>query len=594
MTVLACAHSFMDMDLPSSPTTLTAAPQSTFEVGPTRLAERFTALPPRRKAMLAGGVAAMLALIIASVIWSTRPEYRVLFSNLSDKDGGAIVAQLSKMNVPYRFSEGGSAVLVPADQVHDVRLKLAQAGLPKGSSVGFELMDSARFGTTQFQERLNFQRGLEGELVRSITALSAVEAARVHLAIPNQNGFFRDQQKPSASVLLTLHPGQTLDRAQIAGIIHLVSSSVPEMSPRAVSVLDQTGTLLSESQDGNGPTNMLDANQLQHVGRVEQMYVKRILDILEPIVGRDNLRAQVSADIDFSQTELTSEEFKPNQGGQPATVRSAQTSESGNGAGGAGAVVGGVPGAASNQPVAGASAPINGTAQNLQPMGGGSGAGAAAGRREAVTNYEVDKTVRVVRAATGTVRRLAVAVVVNHRSSTDKKGQPVSQPLSQEELDKLTALVQESVGFVKDRGDTVKVVNAPFRPVQVDTSELPVWKQPQVLEMVRTLAVPLALVALGMAVVFGVIRPVLRDMRKAEELEREKNRLDAVVDDVEELPALTDAGAGEDGSGVPALAGPEELTSADRRLNEVRDLARKNPAAVARILRGWVNGADAD
>ena len=363
----------MDMDLSSSPTTLTAPQSSTLAVGPTRLTERFGALPPRRKAMLAGGVAAMLALIVASVLWSSRPEYRVLFSNLSDKDGGAIVAQLSKMNVPYRFSEGGGAVLVPADQVHDVRLKLAQAGLPKGSAVGFELMDGARFGTTQFQERLNFQRGLEGELVRSITALSAVEAARVHLAIPNQNGFFRDQQKPSASVLLTLYPGQTLDRAQIAGIVHLVSASVPEMSPRAVSVLDQTGALLSEAQDGSGATNMLDATQVQHVSRVEQAYVKRILDILEPVIGRDNLRAQVSADIDFSQTESTTEEFRPNQGGQPAAVRSSQTSENIGGAG-SGQMVGGVPGAASNQPVAGASAPVNGTAQTMQPMGGAAGA----------------------------------------------------------------------------------------------------------------------------------------------------------------------------------------------------------------------------
>ena len=578
----------MDMDLSSSPTTLTAPQSSTLAVGPTRLTERFTALPPRRRVMLAGGVAAMLALIIASVIWSSRPEYRVLFSNLSDKDGGAIVAQLSKMNVPYRFSEGGGAVLVPADQVHDVRLKLAQAGLPKGSAVGFELMDTARFGTTQFQERLNFQRGLEGELVRSITALSAVEAARVHLAIPNQNGFFRDQQKPSASVLLTLYPGQTLDRGQVAGIVHLVSSSVPEMSPRAVSVLDQTGALLSESGDGSGPTNMLDPGQMQHVSRIEQMYVKRILDILEPVIGRDNLRAQVSADIDFSQTELTTEEFRPNQGGQPAAVRSAQTSENLNGAGTQ--AVGGVPGAASNQPVTGASAPVNGAAQAMQPMGGGS-ATASSGRRDAVTNYELDKTVRVVRAATGTVRRLAVAVVVNHRSVTDKKGQQSAQPLSQEELDKLTALVQESVGFVKDRGDTVRVVNAPFRPVAVDTSELPLWKQPQLLEMVRTLAVPLALVALGLAVVFGVIRPVLRDMRKAEELEREKLRLDAVIDDVEALPALTDA-TGE--SSVPALSAPEEMSPSDRRLHEVRDLTRKNPAAVARILRGWVNGTEAE
>jgi flagellar M-ring protein FliF len=543
-----------------------------------------------RKALLVGGLLLFLALVGLSAVWSARPDYRVLFSNLNDKDGGAIVAQLTKMNVPYRFSEGGGAVLVPADQVHDVRLKLAQTGLPKGSTVGFELMDNARFGTTQFQERLNFQRGLEGELVRSITALSAVESARVHLALPNQNGFFRDQQKPSASVLLTLHGGQTLDRAQIAGIVHLVSASVPELSPKSVSVLDQSGAMLSDSGDGAG--GGLDSNQVQHVARVEALYTKRILDILEPIVGRDNLRAQVTAELDFSQSESTTEEFKPNQGGVPAAVRSAQVSE--NGAGGAGGLLAsGVPGAATNQPQAAASAPINGAAQTLQTaQAGQGGALGAGGRRDAVTNYEIDKTVRVVRAATGGVRRLTVAVVVNHRSTTDKKGQTQSQPLAPEEIDKLVALVQETVGFSKERGDSVKVINAPFRaPAQDKLEPLPLWKQPEVLEMVRTLAVPLVLGLLGLALVFGVIRPVLRDIRVDKELETAKltSQLNTVVDDVTELPALSG------GEALAALPAPAvELSESDKRLEAVRQMVRTNPASVARILRGWANGKEAD
>lgn len=556
-----------------------------------RLAERFSALPPMRKAWLAGGLLLFLALVGLSAVWSSRPDYRVLFSNLNDKDGGAIVAQLSKMNVPYRFSEGGGAVLVPADQVHDVRLKLAQTGLPKGSTVGFELMDNARFGTTQFQERLNFQRGLEGELVRSITALSAVESARVHLALPNQNGFFRDQQKPSASVLLTLHGGQTLERAQIAGIVHLVSASVPELSPKSVSVLDQSGAMLSDSGDGAG--GGLDSNQVQHVARVEALYTKRILDILEPIVGRDNLRAQVSAELDFSQSESTTEEFKPNQGGVPAAVRSAQLSENGTGGAGGGALATGVPGAATNQPQAAASAPITGAAQTLQTAQGGlGGALGAGGRRDAVTNYEIDKTVRVTRAATGAIRRLAVAVVVNHRSTTDKKGQTQSQPLAPEEIDKLVALVQETVGFSKERGDSVKVINAPFRaPAQDKLEPLPLWKQPEVLEMVRTLAVPLVLGLLGLALVFGVIRPVLRDIRVDKEIETAKltSQLNAVVDDVTELPALSG------GEALAALPAPAvELSDSDKRLEAVRQMVRTNPASVARILRGWANGKEAD
>lgn len=571
----------------SSSTTLTAA-APTPGAGVARLAERFSALPPVRKAMLAGGLVLFLAVLGLSAMWSARPDYRVLFSNLNDKDGGAIVAQLSKMNVPYRFSEGGGAVLVPADQVHDVRLKLAQTGLPKGSTVGFELMDNARFGATQFQERLNFQRGLEGELVRSITALSAVASARVHLALPNQNGFFRDQQKPSASVLLTLHGGQTLDRAQIAGIVHLVSASVPEMSPKSVSVLDQSGAMLSESADGVGG---LDSSQVHHVARIEALYTKRILDILEPIVGRDNLRAQVAAELDFSQSESTTEEFKPNQGGVPAAVRSAQVSENGAGPGG-GALAAGVPGAASNQPQAAASAPVNGAAQALQAAQVGQASGlTAGGRRDLVTNYEIDKTVRVTRAATGVVRRLAVAVVVNHRNSTDKKGQPLSQPLSPEEIDKLVALVQESVGFSKERGDTVKVINAPFRTPALDKVEsVPLWKQPETIEMVRTLAVPLVLGLLGLALVFGVIRPVLGDLRadRRAELAASPRKLDTVVDDVTELPAL------QGGNALPSLAAPGvEMSDADKRLAAVRQMVRTNPASVARILRGWAQGQDA-
>ncbi len=573
------------MDLSSSTTLTAAAPAS--GAGVARLAERFSALPVLRKAMLAGGLLLFLALLGLSAVWSARPDYRVLFSNLSDKDGGAIVAQLSKMNVPYRFSEGGGAVLVPADQVHDVRLKLAQTGLPKGSTVGFELMDSARFGTTQFQERLNFQRGLEGELVRSITALSAVESARVHLALPNQNGFFRDQQKPSASVLLTLRGGQVLDRAQIAGIVHLVSASVPELSPRAVSVLDQSGAMLSEQGDGAGG---LDSGQVQHVARIEALYAKRILDILEPIVGRDNLRAQVSAEVDFSQSESTTEEFKPNQGGVPAAVRTAQVSENAGGPGSA--LAAGVPGAASNQPQAVASAPINGAAQALQAAQVGQVSGLSpGGRRDMVTNYEIDKTVRVTRAAAGAIRRLAVAVVVNHRVAPDKKGQAQSQPLSQEEIDKLVALVQETVGFNKERGDTVRVVNAPFRHNLADKpAPVPMWQQPETVEMVRTLAVPLVLGLLGLALVFGVIRPVLGDLR-ADRLAQQQppaaRQLDAVVDDLTELPALQSR------STLPTLAGPAAVSDADKRLEAVRQMARTNPASVARILRGWAQGQDA-
>ena len=536
-------------------------------VEPAGLADRMAAMPMRSKLSAVLGVAALAGVVLAMTLWSSKGDFKVLYANLSDKDGGAIIAQLSQMNVPYRMSEGGAAIMVPSGQVHDLRLKLATAGLPKGSVSGYELMDTARFGQTQFQERLTAQRGLEGELTRSITSMAAVQNARVHLALPNQNGFFREQQKPSASVLLTMHPGRTLDRAQVAGIVHLVSSSVPELDPKAVSVLDQTGALLTASGDGH-PSAGLDAQQLQYVNQIETGYSKRITDLLEPIVGRDNLRATVAADIDFSQTEATSEEFRPNQGADAKiAIRSQQTSEQ-NAANAA--TASGIPGAASNQPPVGATAPITGAAQPLQAAQGG-GAGASNGRRDATTNYEVDKTVRVTRNATGNVKRLNAAVVVNNRSVTDAKGKTTSVPLTSDEIEKLNVLVRESIGFNKDRGDSVKVINAPFKVEPITTVDVPLWKQPETIDMLRSLAVPLGLALVAMLVFFGVLRPALKVALAPKPAPAPGAALTAVVDDRNELPAL------------PAPKSIEYLAGA-------RALAKDNPAAVAGIVRGWVNG----
>jgi len=544
---------------PNAPQTLAPVPNGTLQ--------RLAAMSPKAKLMLGTGIAALVAVVAALTMWSSQGDYKVLYAGLSDKDGGAIIAQLSQMNVPYKHADGGNAILVPADKVHDARLKLASAGLPKGSVVGFELMDNARFGQTQFQERLTFQRGLEGELTRSISALAAVQAARVHLALPNQNGFFREQQKPSASVLLTLHPGRTLDRTQIAGIVHLVSSSVPELAPKAVSVLDQTGALLSDTDNGNGAQG-LDANQLRYVNQIEGTLQKRIFDILEPVVGRDNLRATVAAEVDFSQVESTSEEFKPNQGEQPAAIRSLQSTESTNAGS---ATPSGVPGAASNQPPVPATAPINGQAQPLQAAQGGQAGGSA--RRDKVTNYEVDKTVRVTRNATGTVKRINAAVVVNNRSTTDAKGKTTVTPLTKEEIEKLTALVQESIGYSKERGDSVKVINAPFRAEQAPKADdLPLWQQPWLTDLVRAGGVPTALALVGLFVVFGLIRPALR---AALPVPAKGQQLDAVVDDEPEV--------------LPALEAPKVAN----QLTDARTLAKENPAAVANIVRGWVSGETA-
>lgn len=541
---------------------------------------KFTAMPAKSRMGLVVGAVALVAILAALALYSSKGDYKVLYANLSDKDGGAIIAQLSQMNVPYRYTEGGGAILVPSEKVHDLRLKLASAGLPKGSVVGYELMDGAKFGQTQFQERLTFQRGLEGELTRSILAMPAVQNARVHLALPNQNGFFREQQKPSASVLLTMHAGRTLDRAQVAGIVHLVSSSVPEMNPKAVSVIDQTGALLSAAGDSN-PGNGLDAQQLQYVNQLETLYTKRILDILEPVIGRDNLRAQVTADVDFSQTESTSEEFKPNQGpNAEASVRSMQTSEQ-TGSNGAGPS--GIPGATSNQPPTNATAPL--TAASAAPLQAaqGNGGGNSNSRRENVTNYEVDKTVRVTRNATGVVKRLNAAVVVNHRSVTDAKGKTTTVALTPDEIEKLNALVRESIGFKTERGDSVKVINAPFKVEVAPKDDTPLWKQPEIIDMARTALVPSILALVAMMVIFGLIKPALRNARIAaeEEAKAKGANLNAVVGD-DDPNALPNPNA-------PRLEGPRDSL----HLESARTFAKENPAAAADIVRNWVNGPEA-
>lgn len=534
--------------------------------------ERLSALDRGQRLRLGLALTLLLVGIIAAVFFNRQPDYRMLFSNLSDKDGGAIVAQLTQMNVPYKHTDGGGAIMVPADKVHDVRLRLASQGLPKGSVSGFELTESNRFGMTQFQERLNFQRGLEGELTRSIQSLSSVQSARVHLALPNQNGFFREQQKPSASILVSLHPGRILDRAQLAGIVHLVASSVPELAPSAVSVLDDSGKLLSQSPDATG--NNFDAQQLMYVQQIEQLYTKRVMDILEPVMGRNNIKAQVTAEVDFSQTESTSEQHRPNQTPDASVVRSQQVLES-NGTQGT-PLPTGVPGAATNQPPAPATAAINGvnpppTASSGQPLGVG-------GKRESVTNYEVDKTVRVTRGSSGVVKRLSAAVVVNYQTATDDKGSVVSKAMTAEQLAQMTALVRETIGFNKDRGDSVNLMNTPFQVTPSSTEDLPFWKQPQVLELAHSFAWPVGLMLFAALLLLGLARPALKAMAPqppAEPIATEQ--FDALEADTLDRPAL------------PA-PGPGEPTTEQQRLEDARALARDNPIAVANIMKNWVNG----
>ena len=532
-------------------------------------------LPVKQILMLLFGLVALAGIVVAGINWASTPDYRVLFANLSDRDGGSVVAALAQMNVPYRHTEGGGAIMVPADKVHDVRLKLASQGLPRGGTVGFELMETQRFGVTQFQERLNFQRGLEGELTRSIQSLSAVQSARVHLALPAQNGFLREQQKPSASVLLTLHSGRTLDRSQIAGIVHLVAASIPELNPKQVNVIDQTGALLSAGTEAGGAG--LDPNQLNYIRQIETGYIQRITDILEPILGRENVRAQVSTDVDFTQSESTAEQYRPNQGAEPAAIRSQQVTEANERAGGTTAQ--GIPGALSNQPAAQARAPVNGPAQAPQAAASaGAGANATSGRREALTNYEVDKTVRVTRNSTGNIKRVTAAVVVNHRKTVAADGKVSWIPLEPGELENINALVREAIGFSKERGDSINVVNAPFsRDEPPKEVELPLWKQPENVAMAKESGRYLGMLVLALVVIFTVIRPALKSMHVRPAGARAGGgavgQLSARVENDVALPAPP---------GV-AISGTQ-IGARDAALK----LARDDPGAVASVVRSWV------
>jgi flagellar M-ring protein FliF len=360
-----------------------------------------------------------------------------------------------------------------------------------------------------------------------------------------------------------------LERSQIAGIVHLVASSVPDLTTKQVSIIDQSGALLSNQ--GDGPQSAgLDPNQLQYLRAMESAYIARIVEIVEPIVGRGNVKAQVTADIDFTLSESTAEQYRPNQGNEPAAIRSQQVNEQAGQGAAAGA--GGVPGAMSNQPPVPPSAPINGPGQALpQAQGQGANGGQAPRetRRESTTNYEVDKTVRVTRAASGNLKRLTAAVVVNHRRTVDEEGKASLVPLDPKEVEQIQSLVREAIGFTKDRGDALNVVNAPFTAEEAPKVEaIPLWKDPEVLSLARSIGLQLGLVLLGLLAIFGVIKPALKRPPPP------AGSRGAVVADDLSLPPPSGSTAS---LGAP---GPNE---------DVMRLARENPATVANVVRAWVN-----
>jgi flagellar M-ring protein FliF len=532
------------------------------------------------RAPLIFAVAVLVAVVVGLWLWSRAPDYKVLYSNLSDQDGGQIITALQAANIPYKFSDGGGAILVPADQVHEMRLRLASQGLPKSGSVGFELMDNEKFGISQFAEQVNYQRALEGELERTIESVNAVRTARVHLAIPKPSVFVRDHETPSASVLLNLYPGRTLDEAQVNAITHMVASAVPELPAHGVTIVDQDGNLLTQPPSSAG----LDASQLKYVQQIEHDTQQRVDAILAPLFGGGNAHSQVSADVDFSQLEQTSEDYSPNANPSQAAIRSQQTSsDTETQQGGAS----GVPGALSNQPPQPASAPIN--APN-----GASGASTTpiSDRKDATTNYELNKTVRHMQQSMGNIKRLSVAVVVNYMRVVDAKGHATMQPMTPEMNAQVTQLVKDAMGFNAQRGDSVNVVNSAFTTEVDPNANLPWWRTPDMIALAKQLATYLGIGIVALFLYFVMVKPAMRrafpppvPAAAALPSSDEPILLDG-------LPASERSGSGAAGADdveSDLVSLESDKHKFERNLEYARNIARQDPKIVATVVKNWVS-----
>ncbi|MEW5289927.1 flagellar basal-body MS-ring/collar protein FliF [Erwinia papayae] len=540
--------------------------------------------------------AAAIAIVIAMVLWARQPDYRVLYNNLSDEDGGAIITQLTQMNIPYQFDDKSGAITVPAEKVYELRLRLAQQGLPKGGAVGFELLDQEKFGISQFSEQVNYQRALEGELSRTIETLGPVKNVRVHLAMPKPTLFVREQKSPTASVTLNLQPGRALDPGQVSAIVHMVSSSVAGLPPGNVTVVDQAGHLLTQSDNAGRDLN--DA-QLKYATDVENRYQQRIEAILNPIVGNGNVHAQVTAQIDFNSREQTDEKYQPNSDPANQAIRSRQTNSSEQIGG---QYPGGVPGALSNQPAPANSAPVTTPNNNNNQANGNNANGNNANGNTAnnnanqnnsskstvpsntsnanTTNYEVDRTILHTKMNVGEVQRLSVAVVVNYKA--DAAGKPIA--LSDAQIKQIENLTREAMGYSDKRGDSLNVVNSQFNETAETGGDLPFWQQQSFIDQIMEAGRWLLVLIVAWILYRKLVRPQLR--RKAEQ-----DRVAA------EAVAIAQQNRSQDEDAVSVKLSKDELDqerksqhrmSAEVMSQRIREMSENDPRVVALVIRQWM------
>lgn len=533
--------------------------------------------------------AASLALVIALFMWASSPEYRVLYSNLSEADGGSIITELDSRGVPYRFSNNGQAILVPADQVHPLRLQLAEQGLPAGGSVGLELMDSQAFGISQFAEQVNYQRGLEGELAQSVQSLGGVEEARVHLSLARPSVFIRDREPAKASVVLTMQPGRVLGDGQVSAVVHMVASSVPELAAGDVSVVNQDGQLLSADRGSSGD---LDGSQLSYINEVERSYRQRIENILTPILGSNNVRAQVAAQIDFSRREETRERFAPNQGDNPATVRSRQYRRQMDGND---LLANGIPGALTNAPPGTAASPINAPAEDEDedadqdnPADGEDPIALSTLDQNNVINYEVDRNIEHIQYRQGEIERLTAAVVINFREQLNEDGEPEPVALPDEQIAQIEGLVRQAMGFSAARGDEIEVVNTPFTRREQDTDTPEWWQRPEVLELAASAGRYLMVLLAALLLYLLILRPLIK--RYTQTSVPAQRPLEAGTDRQDE-PAEAESEAEDSDDTYQRPKRKRKTSLYENNLNDLREMAQEDPRMVAMIIRSWMKSS---
>jgi len=544
------------------------------------------------------GLALSVAIGVAIVLWSQEPSYGRLYSEIGESDVSEILEILNKENIKYKVETGSGAIMVPMDQVSAVKLKLAAQGLPKSNSLGYELLDKEQgFGASKSVETVRFQRALEGEIARTVMSIQNVKTARVLLAIPVQSVFVRERKKPSASVIVNLYQGRSLDKGQVESIIHLVASSVPQLEAEQVTVVDQKGQLLN-SNDSSAAGN-LTSKQFEYKKNIEEHLMGRIENILSPLVGGDGMRAQISADVDFTETDRTQEMFNPDL---PA-LRSEQTSEEQS----TQSATQGVPGALSNQPTPAGAAP-DPAATSAAPVAPGSASAtstAAPGSlaKNATRNYELDKTITHTRLATGALRRLSVAVVVDDRHVPQSDGTVKAQSYSQEDINRFSDLVKQAVGFDSSRGDQVTVTNVTFKIDELIEAlpAIPVWEQGWFLDLMKQVAAVLVVLFL----LFGVLRPTMRSLvgrdieeKKAVALAEAQEKAAAIGGSVrfneQGAPVAVPAGQKNVSFAMPNEMEMQDLLlldvpqSYEHRLEYVKRLVDDDSKVVAQVIKSWI------